>query len=368
MDFENRIYSLREILEEDSIDGILIENVTDIYYLTGIQVSVGKLIIHNKGAHFIVDGRYYEAIKDETKFLEVVLAEPDLLTGLLLEELAHIKSLAFCSEKTTYQRYTELQEVVDKVLKEDASRELEILPADDFVLQLRSIKSPEEIKRLSAAAALGSKGYDYVVDLLSEGITELEVARELDIFWKKHGSEGLAFDPIVAFGPNSAKPHHHPDNTKLQKGMPVLIDIGVKLSHYNSDMTRVVFFGEPESKMQEIYEIVKQAQEAALKLCKPGTRMGDLDMEARMWITDRGYGKEFSHGLGHGVGLEVHELPVIRSASKYDAVVLQPGMVITVEPGIYLGGLGGVRIEDAIVITEEGHSNLTNRPKELKVI
>ncbi len=136
--------------------------------------------------------------------------------------------------------------------------------------------------------------------------------------------------------------------------MPVLIDIGVTLNHYHSDMTRVVFFGEPDPKMKEIYEIVKGAQEAALKICKPGTRAGDLDMEARIWITDRGYGENFNHGLGHGIGLEVHELPVIRSASQYGALVLQPGMAITVEPGIYLPKLGGVRIEDTVIITEEG--------------
>jgi Xaa-Pro aminopeptidase len=150
--------------------------------------------------------------------------------------------------------------------------------------------------------------------------------------------------------------------------MPVLIDIGVKLKGYHSDMTRVVFFDEPDPKLEEIYEIVRGAQEAALKLCKPGTRVGDLDMEARIWITDRGYGECFTHSLGHGVGLEIHELPVVRSATKHDSVVLQPGMVITVEPGIYLPKLGGVRIEDTVVITEDGHINLTNRPKELTII
>jgi Xaa-Pro aminopeptidase len=367
MDYQKRLYSLGEILEEDSIDGIIIEEPIDIFYLTGIELSTGRLIVHSRGAHLIVDGRYFEACS-EVHFLNVVLWDPDVLYDLLLDDLAHIKSFAFVGEKTTYQRYTDLKKIVDRVLQESPKRELELMPCDDFVLQLRSVKSPEEVERLAEVAELGSKGYDFVCDYLKEGVTELDVVRELDIFWKKNNAKAFAFDPIIAFGPGSSMPHYHPTNRKLEKGMPVLIDIGVTLNHYHSDMTRVVFFGEPDPKMKEVYEVVKGAQEAALKICKPGIRAGDLDMEARIWITDRGYGENFNHGLGHGIGLEVHELPVIKSASKYDSVVLQPGMAITIEPGVYIPKLGGVRIEDTVVITEDGHRNLTNRPKELTVV
>jgi len=367
MDYQKRLYALGEILEEDSIDGFLVEDPTDIYYLTGIELSTGRLIVHNRGAHLVVDGRYFEACS-QIHFLDVVLWDQDILADLLLDKLSHIKSLAFCSEKTTYQRFQDLEKIAEKVHGAQPHRELELMPSEDFVLQLRSVKNPEEIELLAEAAELGSQGFDYICSILKEGMTEQEVVRELIIYWRKNNAQGIAFDPIVAFGASSSMPHYHPTDKKLEIGMPILLDIGVKLNHYFSDMTRVVFLGEPDPKMKEIYEIVKGAQEAALKLCKPGTRVGDLDMEARIWISDRGYGENFSHGLGHGIGLEVHELPVIRSATKYDAVVLQPGMAITVEPGIYLPQIGGVRIEDTVVITKEGHRNLTNRPKELTVL
>jgi len=367
MDYQKRLYALGEILEEDSIDGFLIEDPTDIFYLTGIELSTGRLIVHSRGAHLVVDGRYYEACSN-IHFLNVVLWDQDILSDLLLDDLAHIKSFAFCSEKTTYQRYSDLKKIAEKVHGEQPHRDLELMPSEDFVLQLRSVKNDEEVELLERAAELGAQGFDYICTILEEGITEQEVVRELIIYWRKNNADGLAFDPIVAFGSSSSMPHYHPKKKKLEKGMPILLDIGVKLDHYYSDMTRVVFLGEPDSKMKEIYEIVKGAQEAALKLCKPGTRVGDLDMEARIWISDRGYGKNFSHGLGHGIGLDVHELPVIRSATKYDSVVLQPGMAITVEPGIYLPQIGGVRIEDTVVITKDGHRNLTNRSKDLTVL
>ncbi|NGX58834.1 MAG: Aminopeptidase YpdF [Chlamydiae bacterium] len=367
MDYQKRLYALGEILEEDSIDGVLIEDTTDIFYLTGVELSTGRLIVHNRGAHLIVDGRYYESCS-KIHFLTVVLWEPDFLTDLFLEDLSHIKSFAFCSEKTTYQRFLDLEKIAEVVHKEQPHRDLELMPSEDFVLQLRCVKNPEEVELLAEAADLGSKGFDFICSILKEGISELDVVRELIIFWRKNNAQGISFDPIIAFGSSSSMPHYHPSDKKLEMGMPVLVDIGVKLRHYHSDMTRVVFLGEPDPKMKEIYEIVKGAQEAALKLCKPGTRVGDLDMEARIWISDRGYGEYFSHGLGHGIGLDVHELPVIRSATKYDAVVLQPGMAITVEPGIYLPQIGGVRIEDTVVITSDGHRNLTNRPKEITII
>lgn len=367
MDYQKRLYALGEILEEDSIDGFLIEDPTDIYYLTGIVLSTGILIVHNRGAHLIVDGRYYEACSS-AHFMTVVLWDQDILADVLLDQLSHIKSFAFSGEKTSYQRYQSLEKVAKKIRDEQEHREFELMAAEDFVLQLRSVKNSEEVDLLSRAAELGAKGFDHICSILKEGMTELDVVKELIIFWRRNDAQGISFDPIIAFGASSSMPHYHPQAKKLEKGMPVLIDIGVKLNHYHSDMTRCVFFGEPDSKMKEIYEIVRGAQEAALKLCKPGTRVGDLDMEARIFISDRGYGENFTHGLGHGIGLDVHELPVIRSATKYDAVVLQPGMAITVEPGIYLPQIGGVRIEDTVVITKEGHHNLTNRSKELTII
>lgn len=175
---------------------------------------------------------------------------------------------------------------------------------------------------------------------------------------EKKGGQGVAFEPIIAFGENSAIPHHRASETRLSQGMTVLIDIGVKWKGYHSDMTRTLFWGEPPEIMREIYDIVQEAQMRALTICKPGTLIGELDSAARDYITSKGYGEKFLHSLGHGVGLEIHEWPLIRKREPYQSLPLQAGMVITIEPGIYLSNIGGVRIEDTIVITPTGYEIL----------
>jgi Xaa-Pro aminopeptidase len=163
-------------------------------------------------------------------------------------------------------------------------------------------------------------------------------------------------------------PHYRASKGKLEKGQPIQIDIGVIDRHYHSDMSRVVFFGKPSSEMRKIYDIVLKAQLAALNQCRPGIKIGDLDQTAREIISKAGYGDKFTHSLGHGVGLEIHESPLLRNKPPHSEEFLQPGMVITIEPGIYLSGIGGVRIEDTVVITDDGYENLTNRPKEMLII
>ena len=268
--------------------------------------------------------------------------------------------LGFPSEDTTYQRYTQLKKSLDEA-------SISLIAIENPVRRLRTIKDSDELARLREAASLGSLGYDLVVDLLEEGITEQELAHALEIFWLKQGGKKLAFDPIIAFGSNSSQPHYRAGNTKLEKGQPVLIDIGVTLNDYHSDMTRVVFYGEPSNLMRKIYGIVKDAQAAALALCRPGTTVGELDNAARQLIAQTGYGEQFSHSLGHGLGLEVHEPPTLRNKPPFNDIVLQPGMVITIEPGVYLPDTGGVRIEDSVVITADGYEDLTQRSKELRI-
>ncbi|MCH9703190.1 MAG: M24 family metallopeptidase, partial [Chlamydiae bacterium] len=186
---------------------------------------------------------------------------------------------------------------------------------------------------------------------------------ELEIFWLQNGAAGVAFSPIVAFGENSSKPHYHPQDRPLREDDAVLIDIGVTLDHYHSDMTRVLLPKDPDPKMVEIYAVVKEAQKRALALCKPKSVVADLDAAARDYITECGYGDHFVHSLGHGIGLEVHEAPRLYKEGADVDLRLEAGMAITIEPGIYLPGIGGVRIEDTVVITNEGHINLTNSPK-----
>ncbi len=350
--FNQRLQSLQKRVAEAECDGFIIDHQTNLYYLTGLTLSAGRLLVDLEGATLFVDARYYEKCVKSSPF-PVILAETP---NTFIDHLSLIQVLGFDSDNTSYHDFLKLEKNTKRTLK----------GINDPILKQRMIKSEIEITLLKQAATLGSEGFDYVVSLLKEGITETELAIELEIFWKRRGSKGMAFDPIIAFGPNSSMPHYTVSNTSLKKGQPVLLDIGVNFHHYHSDMTRVVFFGNPDPKMAEIYAVVKKAQEEALKLCRPGTSIRELDAAARNYIEEKGYGKYFSHSLGHGVGLDIHELPVL--SGNAEDLSLQPGMVITVEPGIYLQDIGGVRIEDTVVITENGYDNLTNRSKELTIV
>lgn len=366
MSYQDRLHAIQQILQESSSDALIVDDPINIYYMTGIEVSTGRLLIHSKAAHLIVDNRYFEICKQASPFPVLESDNPNFESRLSSPEFSFIHSLSFDSDNTSYKSYIQLQKVIETVASSSQNpRKITLIPLDNPIKKLRSVKDKSEIEVLKTAATLGSQGFDFVLTLLKEGITEIEIASELEIFWKRKGSKSLAFDPIIAFGPNSSKPHYRAGKMALKRGNIVLIDIGVNLHHYHSDMTRTVFFGDPNPKLKEIYAIVKEAQEAALSICKPGTPIGELDAAARNLITSRGYGPNFTHSLGHGVGLEIHELPVIKNTSPHKDIALVPGMVITIEPGIYLPGIGGVRIEDTIVINEIGYENLTNRSKDL---
>lgn len=366
MDVKKRIKRLQQLLIEHRCDAILVENPIDLLYLTGMELSTGQLLVSTKSARLIVDGRYYEVCKTRCP-LPTVLFKKEAL-GMLLQAkpFEEVVKLAFDGEATSYGRVLEYRSLVRAVHTQSSKkRNLKLVPLTHPIKELRAIKDADEILVLKKVAQLGSKGYDFICTQLKPGITELEAAAELEIFWKRHGSQGLAFESIIAFGTHGSMPHYRPGKVKLKKGDPILIDIGVKWGHYHSDMTRTVFFGKPSGVMEEIYRIVLKAQTEALKLCKPGIAIADLDGCARGIITAAGYGKNFNHSLGHGIGLEVHELPFLRGSATE---VLRPGMAITIEPGIYLPGIGGVRIEDTVIITEDGYENLTKRPKTLQVL
>jgi Xaa-Pro aminopeptidase len=362
--YNKRLSKLQAFLSEKGCDGLIIEDKINLYYLTGLSLSAGKLVIHPEGALLVVDSRYYEQSKKNSPF-PVILAEgSQLLTTLFSSpDLSSLKCLAFNSDNTTYGAFLQLQKEIENINGAE-NLKLSLKPIDNPTSKLRIIKDPVEINTLREAAKLGSEGFDFVCSLLKEGITEAEIAVELEIFWKRKGGKTIAFDPIIAFGSNSSMPHYRVGNDKLQKGKSILIDIGVNFEHYHSDMTRVVYFGKPDPKLLAIHRIVQKAQQYALDNCKPHTLIGELDAAARNYITEQGYGENFTHSLGHGVGLEIHESPTIRNKPPYNEMPLQKGMVITIEPGIYLPGIGGVRIEDTVVITATGHENLTNRPKD----
>lgn len=359
--YEARIKKLQESLPSLGCDALIIEDPTNLYYLTGMSLSTGSLIVYGKGALLFVDGRYLEVCKKHSPVPVLLTENPPFKTQLTLSPLNEIKKLGFDTEKTTYKNYLQLKGWIEK------GSSIKMIPLDAPVQPLRAVKDEEEIKLLKNAGTLGSEGFDFVCTLLKEGISEIEIATELEIFWKRKGGKAMAFDPIIAFGPNSSMPHYRCGPTPLKSGDVVLIDIGVNLNNYHSDMTRMAYFGTPDPRIEAIHAIVQQAQRAALDICVPGTTLGALDAAARDLIEAAGYGQYFTHSLGHGVGLDIHEYPTIRKSkpagsNPLSQVPLVPGMVITIEPGIYLPGIGGVRIEDTVVITQKGYDNFTNRP------
>lgn len=360
MSYKERLQKVRALFPTLKCDALLVEDAVNLYYLTGFNLSTGKLLIDAKSAHLMVDARYFELCQRSSEIpVVLVTAGQNALQSLLAGECRHVHSLAIDAATTTYKNFLDLQKTAEEI------GQVTLIPVDSPVKKIREIKDDKELQLLRAAGALGSKGFDFVCTRLREGVTEEELANELEIFWKQNGAAGMAFDPIIAFGANSSMPHYRAGKVKLQKGHAVLIDIGVTVQHYHSDMTRMVYFGKPNPQMLVIHKIVQEAQQAALKKCKPGTLIGELDHAARGLIASTGYGDAFVHRLGHGVGLEIHEWPEIRDSEPFKNKPLQAGMVITIEPGIYLSGVGGVRLEDTIVITPTGYEDLTQRSKDV---
>lgn len=357
MDHIKRLQNVEKLLSDIPCDVLLIEDPLSIYYLTGLELSAGKLVVTHQRRYLLVDGRYFEKCQ-KNPFCEVILLTSHALNDLLcMPRLEFVHTLGFDSKATSYQNFLDLEHWLKEL--SDRGKSIDLLPIDNPVMSLRKIKDADEMNLLRRAAKINYQGFEHVCSILKEGITEEEAAVELEIFWKNKGGRKVSFDPIIAFGANCSMPHYRAGSTVLQSGMPVLIDIGVELHHYHSDMTRTIFFGKVDRVIQEIYDIVAHAKESALKLCKPGTRIGDLDSAARDVIKKYGYGEFFTHSLGHGIGLEVHEEPFLRNRSPENDQVLEPGMCITIEPGIYLPEVGGVRLEDTIVITQDGFENLT---------
>jgi len=348
----DRIQKVQKLVGELGLQALVVDHVVNLYYLTGMELSLGRLVIQPDAATLFVDGRYFEGCRKKGTCEVLLTSGYDLKSpfGVWMHRLQQ-KRVGFDEQTTSYSEYSLLNTLG-----------VDLVPVKNPVGRLREIKDPVEREALRQAAALGSSGMDYVINHLQEGITEKELARALEIFWLNAGGDKLGFTPIVAFGENSAEPHYRVSERKLKRGDLVLIDIGVVLKHYHSDMTRVVAFGEPHEELQKIYQIVYHASTEATRLCRPGSKIGDVDQAARGFIKDAGYGDYFIHSLGHGVGLEIHESPRINSSGPDANRVLESGMAITIEPGVYLPGIGGVRLEDTLLITEEGYENITCRP------
>ncbi len=331
-------------------------------YLTEFPSSDGALVITGDEAVLFQDSRYVEAAAEQAKYCEV---RPFTNLYESVNEVikkSGAKEVLFETQKLTYA-------VAARFAKElDAFGVKAVLDSqlDDACIAMRQIKSPEEIKKMEDAQAITDATFKHILGYLKEGVTEREIALEIEFHMRKLGAEGNAFDPIVVFGTNSSRPHGVPGDKKLAPGDFVTMDTGAMKAGYNSDMTRTVAFGYATDEMKALYNKVLEAQLAVIDALKPGMRCCDVDKIARDIIDAvpeyKGY---FGHGLGHGVGFEIHEWPRF---SRLDETLTQPGMVITDEPGIYIPGKFGVRIEDMLLVTEDGCKTMTGSPKELMVI
>ena len=314
----------------------------------------------------MTDSRYTEAASKESDFdvreYNQAVSRNELIKEVLLRD--DVRSLGFENKSISYLEYNKIKKCISELSAESGwgEDEINLVPLDDAVLIPRQIKTPEEIELLTEAEHIGDMAFDDILGILRPEMTELEVAAEIEYSMKRHGAEGLSFETIAASGGHSSMPHAIPTEKKLEMGDFLTIDFGCIYKGYCSDMTRTVCIGKANDDQKKIYNIVLSAQLAVLDAVRPGMMCKDVDRIARDYINDQGYGDYFGHGLGHGVGLYIHESPAFNTR---DTSILSPNMIETDEPGIYLPGRFGVRIEDMILITEDGAVSLAHSPKEL---
>ncbi len=360
MNAEHRIASLRRRLVDEGIDAVLISGASNMTYLTGFEHVIDRAInaaclVTPDVSRFYTDFRYQEAAETAAVGTPWTVRVPkESLYVELCAELREegVQSLAMESS-VPYGRF--------KFVSEQFQGRVE--PVNQWVEEIRQVKEPHEIERIAAAAALGDEAFEHILGRIEPGLTEREVALELEFFMRRNGSEGVAFDPIVASGPNSARPHAQVSDRVIENGDLVKLDFGARIEGYCSDMTRTVVVGKATERQREIYSAALEANGIGLAAVRPGLPACDIDRSARDALAARGFGGEyFGHSLGHGVGIDVHEQPSISPLNR-DSVRI--GSVITIEPGVYVPGLGGVRIEDLVVVEESGARLLTHSTKDL---
>ena len=355
---KSRIKALRSRIDSWGCDALLVTNARDIRYLTGFCGEDSWLVVRAKSATAIVisDSRFEEEIPQNAPGVRTIIRNSTSLPC----ELGKLVTKFDMSKVGIQQTYVtvNLRKSIAKEIK--ASK---IKDVDDGLLIQRSFKDKFEMKLLRKAVNIQQAAFLETCKYIKPGMAEGEIAGYLEMRMRAHGAEGPAFDTIVGADANGSKPHYTPGTAKAKKGGTILIDWGACYQGYRSDMTRVVALGKWPAKMKEIYKIVHEAMETAIDLIAPGVELAAVDKAARDIVKKAGYGKRFRHGLGHGIGLNIHESPNFGQRSKG---VLEAGQVVTIEPGIYLPGIGGVRLEDDIEVTAKGHRNLCDLPKGIE--
>ena len=357
---EGRLDRLRASFAEHQIDALVVTTLANVRYLTGFSGSAGVLTVSGGGAVLTTDGRY------RTQSAEQVSRsgagdDVDIVIGSAAEQRQAARALltgagmrvGLEADNVTWNGQRTWAELLDR----------DLVATANVVEALRQCKDPAELDRMERAAAIADAALFEVLPLLGQGVSEEHFALELDSAMRRGGAEGTAFETIVAGGENSAKPHHRPGGRRIGHGDPVVVDFGATFEGYRSDMTRTFCVdAEPEGELARIFDVVGASQAAGAAAVRPGVTAKEIDDVCRRIIAEAGWAERFEHGTGHGVGLDIHEAP---SVSQLGTAILAPGFVVTVEPGVYVPGHGGVRVEDTLVVTEDGARPLTRFTKDI---
>ncbi|MFC3860899.1 M24 family metallopeptidase [Deinococcus antarcticus] len=342
--------ALREAMQRAGVDALWISGPANVRAVSGFtHPKDGKVLVTGDAATLFTDSRYTVQAREESRLPQAIARPPE--TYELAAESVKGLRVGFEAEHLTVANLEDLRRHWP---------EATLVPLRGVMEGLRAVKTPQEIAAVQAAQDLADRAFAHVRPMIRAGVREWDVALAIEAFLRQEGAEN-AFDVIVASGPRGAMPHGSASMRVMQDGELVTVDMGARLNGYHSDMTRTVAIGTPSEEMRRVYNAVLEAEEAAVKAVKPGVRAADLDKLARDILTKHGLGEAFAHSLGHGVGLEVHEVPGLRGTSED---VLKPGMIITIEPGAYLPDVGGVRIEDLVLVTEDGYRVMSLSPKE----
>ena len=344
MDHQLRRRAVAARLDDLGVDAFLVTDLANTRYLTGFTGSNGQLLIGSSFELFLTDGRYAEQARRELPDIDRSASDRSY-RGAVAERCASmpVARLGVEAGSMTVAEHARLAEALGS--------DIELVTSEDVVEVGRRVKDEEERELIRRAQAATDAAFGGILDRFALGVSEGWIARELERLMLEAGADGLAFDPIVAFGESAAEPHHEPGRRVLEEGDVIKLDIGALVDGYHADMTRTIAFGQPAAELQKVHDIVRQAQQAAIDVVRAGMTGVEVDAAARSVIEEAGYGDRFVHGLGHGVGLEIHEQPWLGTTQVND---LPEGSVVTIEPGIYLPGIGGVRIEDMVEVRGDG--------------
>lgn len=349
-----RLETLRNELMEHELDAIFLHQRENVLYMTGFSGTTGGLLVTGENAFLLVDGRYEEQAKQQCEGYEVVLSSRPFEIGKVL---SGEKTIGFEEDVLTYEKYN--------LLKGEAAENVAFIPAAEILKKMRLIKDEEELVKLRQAVKIADDAFHHILPFIKEGVYEIDIANEMDFYMRKQGATGPSFDFIIAGGARSALPHGVAGKNKLKAHEPVLMDYGCVYENYCSDITRTVFLGEPGEEARALYRIVSEGQKRGYACSLVGKPVALADRGVRDFFQKCELDSYFTHSLGHGVGLEIHEDPVVNSGNLQK---FKNNMVYTIEPGLYLPGETGVRIEDMVLMTYQGPERLTGAPKDLIIL